>query len=215
MRILSTITGSILALIAATAGSAALAAVSAIPASKNFDASVFSQRITACDRLASHPEDPNKVIAGLETADMDLPTAIEVCRKDVANDPKNPRLQYLLGRSLTYAGKVNEALPHLENAAAAKYPQALFVVGYLYIEGFAGVPKDACKAATYIRESGVYGRVAGLLALPAYAIEGRFKGCESAPDATEIAAFLKSAREKKAGYYADLLIDALERDSAR
>lgn len=203
------------AILAMCGACAAHSAGAAIPASKTFDVSAYSQRITACDRLASHPEDPNKVVAGLETSEMDLPTAIEVCEQAVAKDPKNPRLHYQLGRALTYAGKVNEALPHLDTAATAKYPQALFVVGYLYAEGYAGVRKDACKAATYIRESGVYGRVAGLLALPAYAIEGRFKGCESAPDAAEIAAFLAAAKAKKPGYYADLLIDALERQSAR
>ncbi|MEZ5488050.1 MAG: hypothetical protein R3E75_10550 [Steroidobacteraceae bacterium] len=191
-----------------------LAAATAQPAEpvwKTFDPSGYSQRITACDRLAGHPEDPFKVVAGLEVPDMDLPAAIDICRKDSAGDPENPRLQYQLGRVLTYAGRSKEAMPHLQNAAAAKYPQALFVLGYLHAEGFAGVTKDTCKAASYLREAGQYGRMAGILALPAYALEGRFKGCESAPDSAEIAAFLTEAKSRNPSFAAGLLIDALQR----
>ncbi|MDX2225029.1 MAG: hypothetical protein SFV21_19895, partial [Rhodospirillaceae bacterium] len=37
---------------------------------------------TACDRLASHPEDPDRVAPPVETTDLDFATAIAACRAD-------------------------------------------------------------------------------------------------------------------------------------
>ena len=102
---------------------------------KSFDASRYSQEVTECDRLAGHSDDPNKVVPGIGTRAMDLPAAIQACRTDLAQDPQNPRLQYQLARALTYNGRVTEALPIIEQALSAGYPQAIFVTGYLYLEG--------------------------------------------------------------------------------
>jgi len=181
------------------------------PGSKTFDASRYSQAVTGCDRLAAHPEDPFKVVAGLDTKDVDFTAAIAACRIALEKDPGNPRIQYQLARALTYAGQVKEALPLIGKSAALHYPQALFVNGYLHLEGFAGAPKDACRAAELIRESAEYGRMAGILGFPAFALEGRFKGCAADPGKPEIAAFLEAARAATSDYYHGLLINALLR----
>jgi hypothetical protein len=70
-----------------------------------FEASRHSQAVTECDRLAGHAEDPNKVTPGVPEARVDLPAAIAACRADLAGDPGNPRLQYQLGRALSYAAR--------------------------------------------------------------------------------------------------------------
>ena len=106
MRVPKILAASLLASLTLTAGSAAVAAGSS---PKVFDSSRFSQSVTECDRMASHPDDPNKVIPGLERAQMDLEAAIVTCRADLAKDSANPRLLYLLARALTYAGRVDEA----------------------------------------------------------------------------------------------------------
>jgi tetratricopeptide (TPR) repeat protein len=162
--------------------------------------------------MASHPDDPNKVIPGLERAQMDLEAAIVTCRADLAKDSANPRLLYLLARALTYAGRVDEALPYIEKSAAAGYPQSLFVTGYLYLDGAYKAPKNPCRAGELIRESALYGRMAGQVGFTKYVLDGRFKGCAVKQDWDEMAGFLAAAKSTKPEYYTELLIDTLQKD---
>jgi hypothetical protein len=196
-----------------------LSTILALPAQaaefKKFDTSRYSQAVTGCDRLAGHPDDPLKVVPGLERRDMDLEAAIAACRRDVQADPGNPRLVYQLARSLTYAGRIDEGLPLIEQSAAAKYPQSLFVTGYLYLDGAYKAPKEPCRAAALVRESALYGRLAGLVGFPAWSIEGRFKGCPTRQDRTEMLEFLDAAKASKPDFYADLLIDSVRRELLR
>lgn len=194
------------------AASLPLPLIAAEPASMKFDPTPYSQKVTGCDRLASHPEDPFKVSPGIGSAEVDTVAAIAACRAVLAKDPGNPRIQYQLARSLAYAGQGEEALPLLEKAAELKYPQALFVTGYLYLDGILKAPKKPCRAAELIREAGVYGRMAGLVGYPAYALEGRFTECDSNPDSKEIAAFLAAAKAAKPDFYEGLVITALTRE---
>jgi hypothetical protein len=181
---------------------------------KTFDPSPYSQAITDCDRRASHDDDPFKVLPGLERPQMDLPAAIAACEADLKKDPGNPRLLYLLARVLTYSGRVGEGLPYIEKSAALKYPQSLFVAGYLYLDGAYQAPKNACRAGELIRESAIYGRMAGQVGFPKYVLDGRFKGCPVKQDPAELAAFLAAAKAAKPAFYPELLIDVLQRQVA-
>jgi TPR repeat protein len=176
---------------------------------KSFDPSRYSQEVTECDRLAGHPDDPHKVVPGLGTRAMDLPAAIQACRTDLTQDAQNPRLQYQLARALTYNGRVTEALPIIEQSAAAGYPQAIFVTGYLYLEGAYSAPKDACRAAELIRESALYGRLAGQLGYPAYVLAGRFEGCAVSQAREELIEFVETARKTRLDYYPAVLAESL------
>lgn len=176
---------------------------------KSFDASRYSQEVTECDRLAGHPDDPHKVVPGLGTRAMDLPAAIQACRTDLAKDAQNPRLQYQLARALTYNGRVTEALPIIEQSAAAGYPQAIFVTGYLYLEGAYSAPKNPCRAAELIRESALYGRLAGQLGYPAYVLAGRFEGCATSQAREELIELVETARKTRLDYYPAVLAESL------
>ncbi len=177
-----------------------------------FDPAAHSQAITACDRAAGHPDDPYKVLPGLEQGVIDLPGAIAACRADLAKDANNPRLLYLLARVLAYSGSGAEGLPYIERSAAAGYPQALFVTGYLYLEGLYEAPRDPCRAAALVRESALRGRIAGQVGLPAWHLAGRFAGCDFVADPTEMLRGLEAARQQKPDYYQGLLIDGLTRE---
>jgi tetratricopeptide (TPR) repeat protein len=177
---------------------------------KIFDPAPYSQSVTDCDREAAHPDDPNKVLPGKTSREMNLETAIRVCRADLKNDQNNPRLKYQLARSLTYAGKVTEALPFIEEAATQKYPLTLFVVGYLYLEESYASPKDPCRAATLIRESAIHGRLAGLLGYPSYVLNGRFAGCSLRVDPQELREFVRKAKTFKLDYYPSVLAESLD-----
>jgi hypothetical protein len=105
--------------------------------------------ITGCDILAGHPADPDKLGAGASSAvvKQDLPTAVAVCRRDLANDPENARLRYNLGRVLYYSGQFKDGLAEVSAAAEQRHRQALFVAGLIYGDGQAELfEPQPCKA---------------------------------------------------------------------
>ena len=178
-----------------------------------FDPSKYSQVPTECDRLASHGDDPYHVAPGLEKPQMDLPRAIEACRAAVKADPANPRLNYLLGRTLGYSGRGAEGLANREAAIAANYPQALFVIGYMSLTGMNQQPKDVCRGAELIRRSAQQNRIAGQLGFVYYVLRGDFKDCKVRKDKQEMLGFLAASRRvAKGDYYQTLLADKLEED---
>jgi hypothetical protein len=187
--------------------------VAAFASDKPFSTADYSQVVTRCDELASHPEDPFKVAPGRERAEIDLPLAIEACQAAVKADPKNPRLNYQLGRVLGYSSRGAEALGNRAAAVDANYPQALFVIGYITMLGMNQQPKDLCHGAELIRRSAVAGRIAGELGFPKYALAGDFDACPVKKDWNEMLEFVAAARKQARGdYYQTLLADMLEQD---
>lgn len=183
------------------------------PEGFRYDPSVHSQEVTECDRLASHPDDPNRVAPGLSQSKIDLPRAIEACREAVARDPKNPRLNYLLGRTLGYSGRGAEGLGNRQQAVQAGYPQSLFVVGYMALYGINQQPKDICLGAELIRRAAIEERMAGQLGFVTYALAGMFDECPVRRDRAEMQGFIAAARKQIGGdYYKGLLADVLEKE---
>jgi hypothetical protein len=181
----------------------------------SFDKTKFSQEPTACDLLAAHPDDPYRVAPGRERSEIarDYAGAIAACESAVARDPDNPRLRYQLARVLGYSGQGKLAMPHRERAIAGRYPQALFVNGFLYLTGQNENPKDVCKAGELMRESAIEGRLAGLVGFPRYAMQGTFTGCAVRQDRAEMLGFLDAARVQVAGdFYHAMLVDLLRED---
>lgn len=190
---------------------ARLAAAPAAPVVP-FDPSKYSQTVTECDRLASHPEDPYHVSPGFEKPQIDLPRAIEACRAAVAADPRNPRLNYLLGRVLGYSGRGAEGIANRQAAVDTDYPQALFVIGYITLFGMNQQPQDTCRGGELIRRSALQNRLAGQLGFARYVLMGKFKECPNLrQDPLEMLGFIKAARTQiKGDYYQTLLADMLE-----
>ena len=182
---------------------------------ERFDPAKYSQQVTECDRLASHPEDPFRVAPGLDRAAIDLPAAIAACELAVDDDPGNPRLRYQLARVYGYSGVGRKAVPHRAAAVAADYPQALFVVGFLHLYGVNEQPQDTCRAAELIRRSALQGRLAGQVGFVRWALDGTFDGCPVRRDAEEMRTFLSAARAQAGGdFYKGLLVDVLEEQLA-
>ncbi len=180
-----------------------------------YSAGDYSSEVTDCDRLAGHPSDPNAVTDGVSRAGMDKPAAIEACRKAVAADADNPRLNYQLARAYGYSGMHEEAEPYREAALRAGYPQSLFVMGYILVTGWSGTDTDPCYGGELIRRSAEVGRYAGLVGFPYYAAKGTFTDCEGlAVSAAQLEAMLDAAAERGPDYYQGLLIDLL-RDRVR
>ncbi|MEZ5565825.1 MAG: hypothetical protein R3F24_10035 [Gammaproteobacteria bacterium] len=175
-----------------------------------FDTSKYSQVVTGCDLLASHPDDPNHVAPGLEKSQMDLPAAIGACQAAVARDPKNPRLNYELGRVYGYSGQGEKAGPYRAVALAADYPQALFVYGYMHLSGMNKSTKDVCLAGELIRRSALYGRIAGQIGFPFWSLKGEFAGCSVKQDPQEMLQFLAAAAEQTKDFYRETAIELLQ-----
>jgi TPR repeat protein len=175
-----------------------------------------AQQITECDKLASHGSDPDKIAPGVSQSAMDKPKAIAACQADVAKDPKNPRLQYQLGRAYFYSGKATEALPHLEAAAGAGHEQAQFVLGYIIDGGIQGVKKDPCRVEDLWVKSARAGRFAAQVSYPHHAMRGKFGTCKLQASKEEIGQFLEATKgaEEASDYYAGLLVSALKEDYA-
>ncbi len=179
---------------------------------ETYDRGAYQRDVTDCDRLAAHPSDPEKVTEGVSQAAMDKPAAIEACLRAVADDPDNPRLNYQLARAYGYSGRHEEGDPYRDKAVAKGYPQSLFVVGYIRLEGWDGRAKDPCYGGALIRRSALAGRYAGLVGFPHYVMTGRFDGCETYPviDESEITRFLTTAEERAGDYYQRLLVEQLK-----
>jgi hypothetical protein len=190
---------------------AALAAAPAVAdEALKFDASKYSQEVTGCDLLASHPDDPFKVAPGLQKPQMDLPAAIGACQAAVARDPANPRLNYQLGRVYGYSGQGEKAGPYRDVALAADYPQALFVYGFLHLDGENKATKDPCLAGELMRRSALYGRIAGQIGFPFWSLKGRFAGCAVKQDPKEMLGFLEAADKQTSDFYRETAIELLQ-----
>lgn len=177
-----------------------------------FDPSKYSQKATGCDVLASHPDDPLRVAPGLEKPEMDLPAAIAACEVAVQRDPANPRLRYQLGRVYGYSGQGEKGTVHREAAVAADYPQALFVIGYLHLDGRNKALKDPCRAAELIHRSALFGRFAGQVGYPMWVMQGRFVGCKTPQDPVEMRQFLDAAAAQAKDFYQESLVKTLQGD---
>lgn len=180
-----------------------------------FDPANYSQEPTECDRLAAHGEDPNAVAPGQSRSTIDFDKALPACEAAVAADPTNPRLRYLLGRLNGYLGNVEAAAPHRTVAVNAGYPQSLFVVGWIHLNGMAA-EQDTCLGARLIELSSAAGRFAGQVGYPALVLAGRFDGCDVASDNASLMASLeRAAKHPEANdYYQSLLVDSLMREVA-
>ena len=179
---------------------------------KAYDRDAWSREATDCDRLAGHPNDPERVGEGVERPAIDLDAAIDACAKAVGEDPDNPRLNYQLARVYGYSDRHEEGDPYRNKALAAGYPQSLFVVGYIRLEGWDGRGKDACYGGALIRRSALAGRYAGLVGFPHYALDGRFDDCPSYPvvDRAEMKGFLEQAETRGGDFYQRLLVANLK-----
>jgi TPR repeat protein len=170
--------------------------------------------VTLCDRLASHPSDPDRVTAGVQRADIDLAAAEAACHENIVTRPGSARARYQMGRVLYYQDKVEESLKHLEIAADIGYPQAIFVLGYLHVEGKA--PRDPCKAARLWRRSAGLDHPWTGYYLVKHVLDGTFDDCDLELEHTDLERYLAIARDQLSVSESNGQVEALtERLAAR
>jgi hypothetical protein len=165
--------------------------------------------VTECDRLASHPEDPDRVTAAVETKDLQFDKAIAACEADLGRDPGNARLHYLLGRLLFYANENERAVQEVRAAADKGYRQAQFVFGAFINNQRPYAPTDICLVEDYWLKSARAGRQAARLGYVRHVVKGKFANCRVQATGADMAALLAAAAKDSPGYYERLLIEDL------
>lgn len=175
---------------------------------EDYDFSRWSQDVTECDRLAAHGRDPGHVAEPVTQEGMDKAAAIAACLEAVEADPKNPRLNYQLGRAFGYSGRGEDAMPYRLVALEADYPQSTFVIGYIHLLGLT-IEQDTCRALELWQRSARYRRLAALVSLPRHYLRGDFAECGVDIPAADLRAYLEEARAVSGDYYVGLLVDEL------
>lgn len=112
--------------------------------------------VTDCDIAASDDEDPSRLTQPVRWGLVNVPLALRVCAIALGRDPGNPRLQFLLGRSLEMARRYEEAEAIYREAIAGGYGAAMVNLGYMHRVG-RGRPVDGAEAARLYREAALLG----------------------------------------------------------
>jgi len=165
--------------------------------------------VTDCDRLASHPEDPDSIAPGIPTSKVDLPKAIAACTAAVAADPASARERYQLARVLAYSGDTARAVVEMKRSADEGYRQAQFVYGLFVDRQRPDAPTDICVAEDYWLKAARNGRQAARVIYVQQVFRGRFDSCHVQASATEIGQLLDAAAGEARDFYERLLIDEL------
>lgn len=85
-----------------------------------------------CDRLASHPFDPDRVADGIEFQVLNAERAMRACQEAVALYPATARFQFQLGRAFHKKRTYDEALAWYRKAAKSGFAPAMTNIGFLY-----------------------------------------------------------------------------------
>jgi hypothetical protein len=171
--------------------------------------SALAAKVTECDRLAAHPDDPDRIAPGVERKNMDLQQALARCEADAAQQPSQPRLRYQLARVLFYAGQNERAVAEMRAAADNGYRQAQFVYGTMINYRREHAPSDICLTERYWLAAARAGRQAARVSYVRHVLKGRFASCTIQASATEMRALLATAAGEARDFYERLLIEDL------
>ncbi|MCC5869428.1 MAG: hypothetical protein JJU27_13050 [Gammaproteobacteria bacterium] len=178
---------------------------------------------TACDLLAAHPSDPDKIVEGLSQAKImpNIDATIDACRRDVEAHGDVPRLVYYLGRVLFYAGEFQEGIGYVNRAADMGHRQSQFVSAFVYFDGVPGaIPADACRALGLWQDAAARGHYAASLTVARHALAGRFAACEDVPSKADMHGWVAAAAEADQagdfyhGLLNGLLLELLQSDAS-
>lgn len=167
--------------------------------------------ITACDRLAAHPEDPDHVGVGVRTQNVDLPKAVVACRTELEKQPGNQRIRYQYARVLAYSGQWDAAALEMKKAADAGYRQAQFVYGLFIDRGRPGTPRDACLAGEYWLKAAHAGRQAARVQYVHDHLDGKFAACANPASIDEMQELMAAASSEAREFYERMLIGDLQK----
>lgn len=150
--------------------------------------------VTPCDKVASHPDDPNRTAPGYERQEIDAAAAEQICRTvhDIA--PDHARTNYQLGRVIFYQGREQEALRYLRLSADAGYSQAIFVLGLIDIFGMRE-DFDTCRGLELLKRSASLDHPWSGYHLVSGHLSGQFEECAPQLREADLRRYIKLARD--------------------
>lgn len=163
--------------------------------------------VAACDRLAAHPEDPQRVTPGIHQSQIDYPLAIATCEKAVGAEPANARSRYQLARVLFYSGQNERAVQEMQRSADAGHIQAQYIFATFIARKRPFAPTDICLAERYWRDSAQAGRQAARVQYLRFTLKGRFDGCAAMADDAQLASFVDGIAKDAGGVYEQLFVE--------
>ncbi|EWY35838.1 hypothetical protein N825_34055 [Skermanella stibiiresistens SB22] len=125
-----------------------------------------------CDIVASDDEDFARVADPVRYGLVNTRQALRVCTTDLARDPDNPRLKFLLARVLEIARRYEEAREFYRMAADDGYAAGMTNLGAMYRSGRGG-PADDTKAFELFRKAARSGSPRGRVNLGNMFLLGR------------------------------------------
>lgn len=171
--------------------------------------------VAACDRLAAHPEDPQRVTPGIPQSQIDFPLAIATCEKAVTEQPENARSRYQLARVLFYSGQNERAVQEMQRSADAGHIQAQYIFATFIARGRPFAPTDLCLAERYWRQSAEAGRQAARVQYLRFTLKGRFDGCASVAEDAQLQRFVDGIAKDAGGVYEQLFVEDFREGLAR
>jgi uncharacterized protein YhfF len=162
---------------------------------------------TECDRLAAHPEDPQRVTPGVSQDQIDYPVALAACERAVTAEPANARVRYQLARLLFYTNQNQRAVEEMKRSADAGHVQAQYIFGTFVARGRPFAPTDICLAERYWRESAAAGRQAARVQYLRFTLKGKFEACSTVASDAELQSFVDAAGKDAKGLYEQVLAE--------
>lgn len=162
---------------------------------------------TECDRLAAHPEDPQRVTPGVTQDAIDYPVALAACERAVAADPGNALQRYQLARLLFYTNQNERAVGEMKRSADAGHVQAQYIYGTFVARARPFAPTDLCIAEQYWRKAAAAGRQAARVQYVRFTLKGRFAGCRDTAGEAELQGFVDAAGKDSKSLYETLFVE--------
>lgn len=170
-------------------------------------AAAASSASSDCDRLAAHPEDPQRVTPGVTQDAIDYPVAIRACETAVVAEPENSRLRYQLARLLFYTNQNQRAVEEMKRSADDNHIQAQYIYGTFVARARPFAPTDICIAERYWRKAASAGRQAARVQYVRYALKGQFARCSGAADDAELQTFVDAAGKDSKSLFETLFVE--------
>jgi tetratricopeptide (TPR) repeat protein len=127
-------------------------------------ASAAPSDIETCDRLAAHPDDPDKpanIKGSYDIAEPDIPAAMKACKTAAEAHDAPRRIWFELGRAYEFNRQPAEAVSAYRKAVEAGSTTAMVGLGALYANGN-GVKADLGEARRLFERAGAAGDPLGM-----------------------------------------------------
>lgn len=114
-----------------------------------------------CDQLAAHPNDPERISAGIADESLQVKAALAACTDAVKQQPQLGRIQFQHGRALLESKRIAEAIAAFQRAATLNHGGAYAYLSGAYEAGGNGLTKSQARSEEFAKKAQQLGFVSG------------------------------------------------------